>query len=288
MSNETIEKENPNSSLWDSVRDVKFSGDIPTLPDNPNNFREVRETLEEDAKTAAKDMRNTTINFAERLARAEDSDELKIPEADYIKWEDDYRLRWQDIQVDIHKIDAHSDKSLEARLENPMIPQKYKGKDNPNVYKTIEAQAGQYFDSRYSALIHAINSGPQENAESARKTTREFNRSVEEHLEWKYMSPEEKEKIPNLTYESERTKAHNAVIKSMNKMNALAEQYNVRRFTVRDFWPSDLVDQRLQTPEIAERMRYDRDIVEAYYDFAYSGEIERRNKKLEREMKSGR
>lgn len=286
MSNETLGNNNPNSTLWDSVRDVKFSGDIPTLPDNPNNFREDRETLEKDARAAAKDMRDTTINFAERLARAEDTDG-KIPEADFIKWEDDYRLRWQDIQVDVHEIDAHSDKSLEARLENPMIPQKYKGKDNPNVYKTLEAQAGQYFDSRYASLIRAINNGPQEDAEAARKITREFNRAVEEHLEWKYMSQEEKEKIPNITYESERTKAHNAVIKAMNEMNALAERYNVRRFTARDFWSSDLVDRRVQTPEIAERMRYDRDIVEAYYDFAYSGEIERRNRRLEREIRSG-
>ena len=86
-------------------------------------------------------------------------------------------------------------------------------------------------------------------------------------------------------YDSDRTFAHNMTIRLLNELNDLARRvYHTTPFTPRNFWTSEK-DMKKQTPAESTRMRYDRDVVEEYYSIAFSEEVLKRNRQLQRQMR---
>jgi hypothetical protein len=151
--------------------------------------------------------------------------------------------------------------------------------------KTVEAQAGNFYYERMVALKQAIEKSDDENTKEDLDFLKDFYPAVAEHLDFKYMSPEDVRNYGYEEYESRRTRVHNSVIKHLNGVNNLAKKYHVRPLTMRNFWSSDLVRMDAQTPAISSVMNYDRKVVEEYYEIAFSSEVKRRKAKRDRDMK---
>ena len=150
---------------------------------------------------------------------------------------------------------------------------------------TIEAQSGRFYHQRIGDLRDAIREtgGNEEDLEFLN----EFYPMVVKHLDFKYMSLTDVIDYGYEAYDRRRTESHNAVIRHLNGLNALARKYQVRPLTVRDFWASDVRREEDQTPAVARVLKYDRKVVEAYYEVAFSSEAKRRASKLERDSKWG-
>ncbi|MBQ2623140.1 hypothetical protein IJG12_02345 [Candidatus Saccharibacteria bacterium] len=157
--------------------------------------------------------------------------------------------------------------------------------NDAELHKTIEAQAGNYYYERMDALRQAIEKSDDEDKKESLDYLKGFYPAVVEHLDFKYMSPDDVRDYGYDEYESKRTRVHNNVIKHLNGVNDLARKYHVRPLTVRNFWSSDLVRMSAQTPAISKVMRFDRDVVEEYYEIAFSSEVKRRKAKQERDMR---
>ena len=272
MPGETLNSlRNPSESSWDSVSSVEFAG------------KSLRELALEDVNLYAKDIKETEKTFASRLKNLEAEGKSLMPRKEFEVWEDDFRDRWEKVQSGLEKSGLGSDRFSAVSLEDQIIPPSYKGQDNPNVGLTIEAQSGKYFGSRYTQLLRAISAAPKEEKSATEAILRHFDAAVDEHLNYKYMAPEERRSFSGQQYWAERSRAHNEVIETLNRMNALAETYGVRRFTPRDFWSGNFApDKSRRTPEVEDRIQYDRGIVEAYYDYAFSSEIMRKKAEIAR------
>lgn len=159
--------------------------------------------------------------------------------------------------------------------------------DEHKTYKTIEAQAGNYYHERLAALKQAIESSGQPESEKDLNSIREFYFAVIDHLDYRYMEPEKIFSMGVKEFDKERTMAHNNVIKHFNELNDLARKYHVRPFTIRNFCPSDARPKEKQTPAVADLMAYDRYSVQSYYVIAFSYEERKRQAIQERNDRYG-
>ncbi|MBQ2637862.1 hypothetical protein IJG10_01920 [Candidatus Saccharibacteria bacterium] len=272
------------STAWDSLSKVEFAPS--SQPEKPealaaSEATDVRELLRrralEDVNLYTKDIKETQKTFATRLKNLESEGKAFMPRKEFEVWEADFADRWEKVKSSLEKSGAGADRFSAAKLEDQMIPPQYRGQDNPNLGLTIEAQSGRYFGSRYVQLLRAISEAPADKKASAEAILKHFDQSVDEHLNYKYMPPDERQSFSGQQYWAERSRAHNEVIETLNKMNALAEEYGVKRFTPRDFWSGNFApDKSRRTPEVEDRIQYDRGIVEAFYDYAFSSDVARR------------
>ena len=159
--------------------------------------------------------------------------------------------------------------------------------DEEKTYKTIEAQAGNYYHERSAALKQAIESSGQPESKQDLDSIRKFYYAVVDHLDYRYPMPGEVERRGYEEFEKERTLSHNNLIKAFNDINDLARKYHVRPFTIRNFCPSDARDKKDQTPAVARLMKYDRYVLQSFYIAAFSSEEQRRKAKQERENRLG-
>ena len=205
-----------------------------------------------------------------------------MSEKEFERWEDELADNIKYAQGELEKTDGKLD--TVAECEQHMIF----SRDDTELHKTIEAQAGNFYHNRIAALREAILAS--DNATAAEEDlgyVKDFYPAVMEHLSFKYMTRDEMLDYDPDRYERNRTKAHNDVIKHLNGINDLARKYGVRPLTVRNFLPSDVRDKRGQTPAIASVMRYDRDVVEEYYAIAFSSELQRIRSEYDRKRRMG-
>ena len=158
-----------------------------------------------------------------------------------------------------------------------------KSKDE-DLRDTIEAQCGRFYRQRSLALRDAIEKSNNDSKEDDLKLLSGFYLAVYDHLDLRYLSPEEvRYRYGNdyKDYDDSRTAAHNNAISYLNTLNDLARKYHTTPFTPRNFWTSKDQD---QTVEMSKRMRFDRDAVEGFYNIAFSEEVRKRERKLRREI----
>ncbi|MBR3386330.1 hypothetical protein IKG68_02070 [Candidatus Saccharibacteria bacterium] len=253
-----------------------------TISDNiDNEFLRMAEQIRAEAPMEAKkhfrEVRELEYIFAGRNEKLAEAGE-PMSEKEFERWEDDleFELKQGERQVEIGKMNFDEEGAVKSE-----IVAYHEEKD---LAKTVEAQAGNWFYARERALETRLR---ESGTEDEIRYLHNFYQSVEAHLDFKYMTREEKMDYGDARYERNRTEAHNNAIKHLNGINDLARKYGTRPFTARNFWPSDMRDKASQTPGMAAVMRYDRDIVEEYYAIAFREDVARREAKLRRDMAMG-
>ncbi len=204
-----------------------------------------------------------------------------MSQKEFERWEDAFSFEYNLAQKEINQ--AHLNLDTIAEATQNMVT----STDDSELHKTIEAQAGNFYYERANNLRKAIQESDDPSAEKDLKCIGDFLSSVERHLDFKYMSPEDVKDYGYSEYEAHRTAAHNDAIEHLNSLNDLAKKYGTHPFTVRNFWTSRLRNKRGQTRAIAKVMRYDRDIVEEYYAIAFSSEVRKRKAAQEHKEKYG-
>ncbi|MBR3256330.1 hypothetical protein IKG10_01530 [Candidatus Saccharibacteria bacterium] len=259
---------------------------------SPNEVKEAEErarVFRIEQKTSALDRaknhyteaREIQDDFRRRLSIiGQNGDEMSQKE--FEKWEDCIA---GEIGYAKEELRQWTDSRLEtvADCEKSMLPFSMSESDCST---TIEAQAGRFFNTRIQVLIKAIQEvirkSDGETIESGKNDLeyiRSFYPVVARYLDFLYMSKDDTAEYGYAEYDKDRTWAHNMVIKHINGLNDLAIKYGVRPLTIRNFWPSDIRRKNDQTLAVSRVMRYDRDVVEAYYTIAFSEDIKQRERR---------
>lgn len=219
-------------------------------------------------------------DFDQRRQNLE-SNGSKMSQQEFEKWEDALSDELEFANDELEK----TDNSLETIAESARFM--IVTTDEHKTYKTIEAQAGNYFHDRMIALKNAIESSGDQSLKADLEYTKGFYFAVMDHLDYRYEDPEKVFSMGVDKFDKERTMAHNNVINYLNRLNDLTRKYHVRPFTVRNFCPSDARPKERQTPAIADLMSYDRYSVQSYYSIAFSSEVRRRQAIQERNNRYG-
>ena len=223
---------------------------------------------------------DVTRDFDRRRQTLE-SENQKMSRTEFEKWEDALSDELEFAGDELEK----TDNTLETMAECAQYM--ILTTDEEKTYKTIEAQAGNYYHERSAALKQAIESSGQPESKQDLDSIRKFYYAVVDHLDYRYPMPGEVERRGYEEFEKERTLSHNNLIKAFNDINDLARKYHVRPFTIRNFCPSDARDKKDQTPAVARLMKYDRYVLQSFYIAAFSSEEQRRKAKQERENRLG-
>ena len=175
-----------------------------------------------------------------------------IDAQEFEKWEDDcaslYRYATESLEdAGIYRCDER-DKILESQTE-------------------IEAYSGRYFKAREKALKAAV---ARESDSDRRKKAEDMIRMTYKKVEGHNVAMHDYETRASdpQQYMVNRTLAHNGLIMHLNGLNALAEQYGVRRFTFRDFEPKTGESRGARDM----KLEGDRSAAENYFHYAYSEE----------------
>ena len=182
----------------------------------------------------------------------------EVSEREFEVWEDDFRDNWG---------------PLEKKIQGWTLEEQAGELTQLNYFKpgkTIEAEAGRFYANRQKQLREAIRGSDRETKEADLERIGLFYQAVNAHIDLAYLTPAEtRDYLGGFErYDRDRTAAHNRVIRELNGLNDLAREYGTRPFTVRNFWTSDVPKAR-QTPEVAEKLKRDREIVQAYYTKAF-------------------
>lgn len=137
-------------------------------------------------------------------------------------------------------------------------------------YKSIEAYAGNFYNERNQAILRKIRSSSNDDAEIDAKTVGDLHELVGTYInstkdfDLRQKSPEQ--------YQTDRASKHNNVIRRINAINGLAEKYEVRPLTFRNFKTNDFIyNERLDySGETNARAEYDRSSVEQYIRTAFA------------------
>lgn len=215
--------------------------------------------------------------FIDRIDELDSSGD-RIEEKELIKWEDMVGDELKLVKREEERANFDLD-TLADVMQNMVV-----NGNKVALGRTIEAQAGRFYRKRMGDLKEAIEAAGGEGAEDDLEFVKGFYPKVAEHLDYRYMPPEEVKAYGFQEYDERRTRSHNDVIKYLNGLNDMARKYQVRPLTVRNFWPSDLRGKDSQTPAIARVMSYDRNLVERYYENAFADDVKKRSEKLRRNM----
>ena len=217
----------------------------------------------------------------DRRRQALESEDQKMSKTEFEKWEDALSDELEFAGNELEK----TDNTLEIMAESARAM--ILTTDEHKTYKTIEAQAGNYYHERSAALKQAIESSGRPESEKDLNSIRGFYFAIMDHLDYRYEDPERVFSMGVIEFDKQRTMAHNNVIKHLNELNDLARKYHVRPFTLRNFCPSDARPKEKQTPAVADLMAYDRYSVQSYYTIAFSSEVKRRQAIQERNNRYG-
>ncbi len=223
---------------------------------------ERQENIKWEAEFAARQARMIQEEFGERI---DSLGSEKMTREEFEKWEDRYRKKYEKIQTKTSMI-THSINE-ECEIAKGAVAYADDGK----LYKTIEAQAGNYFFERQTALSDAIKKSGKTEAEKEEELRQieNFVAAAHEHIQLKYMAREDILKVGVEQYEQTRVSVHNKTLKMLNYLNNMCNLYEITPFTARNFLPSDIVDKNHQTLAEQTIMHYDRHIVEKYYAIAF-------------------
>lgn len=268
-SNKSVNREYKSSNEWEDVAKL--------AKESWNKESDHATDYAADFYRAALDV---TKDFDRRRQTLE-SENQKMSRTEFEKWEDALSDEIGYARKELEK----TDNSLETMAECAQYM--ILTTDEEKTYKTIEAQAGNYYHERSAALKQAIESSGQPESKQDLDSIRKFYYAVVDHLDYRYPMPGEVERRGYEEFEKERTLSHNNLIKAFNDINDLARKYHVRPFTIRNFCPSDARDKKDQTPAVARLMKYDRYVLQSFYIAAFSSEEQRRKAKQERENRLG-
>lgn len=268
-SKNSINQNQNSSNEWDDV--AKMAKEV---------WRQETEKAPDYAADFYRAALDVTKDFDRRRQTLE-SENQKMSRTEFEKWEDALSDEIGYARKELEK----TDNSLETMAEYAQYM--ILTTDEEKTYKTIEAQAGNYYHERSAALKQAIESSGQSESKQDLDSIRKFYYAVVDHLDYRYPMPGEVERRGYEEFEKERTLSHNNLIKAFNDINDLARKYHVRPFTIRNFCPSDARDKKDQTPAVARLMKYDRYVLQSFYIAAFSSEEQRRKAKQERENRLG-
>ena len=268
-SNKSVNREYKSSNEWEDVAKL--------AKESWNKESDHATDYAADFYRAALDV---TRDF-DRRRQALESEDQKMSKTEFEKWEDALSDELEFAGDELEK----TDNTLETMAECAQYM--ILTTDEEKTYKTIEAQAGNYYHERSAALKQAIESSGQPESKQDLDSVRKFYYAVVDHLDYRYPMPGEVERRGYEEFEKERTLSHNNLIKAFNDINDLARKYHVRPFTIRNFCPSDARDKKDQTPAVARLMKYDRYVLQSFYIAAFSSEEQRRKAKQERENRLG-
>lgn len=268
-SNKSVNREYKSSNEWEDVAKL--------AKESWNKESDHATDYAADFYRAALDV---TRDF-DRRRQALESEDQKMSKTEFEKWEDALSDELEFAGDELEK----TDNTLETMAECAQYM--ILTTDEEKTYKTIEAQAGNYYHERSAALKQAIESSGQPESKQDLDSIRKFYYAVVDHLDYRYPMPGEVERRGYEEFEKERTLSHNNLIKAFNDINDLARKYHVRPFTIRNFCPSDARDKKDQTPAVARLMKYDRYVLQSFYIAAFSSEEQRRKAKQERENRLG-
>jgi hypothetical protein len=240
---------------------------------------------ENDARLNASRANDVQAAFGRRVQRLS-SEETKMSQKEFDRWEDEYTEYIDKTEEKTNETNPNYAKYCEVMAGIITYPGGGREKD---LHNTIEAQAGNYYFDRKNALAQAINDSDESEEKKKAELAKidEFVYAVYEHIDFKYMGRDEQLDYGPERYDAERTKVHNKAIRCLNAINDLAEKYDTRPFTPRNFNPSDTVPRNSQTQSEALLFRYDRDIVEEYYAIAFAEKEQQARAKLERNLRYG-
>ena len=268
-SKNSINQNQNSSNEWDDV--AKMAKEV---------WRQETEKAPDYAADFYRAALDVTRDF-DRRRQALESEDQKMSKTEFEKWEDALSDELEFAGDELEK----TDNTLETMAECAQYM--ILTTDEEKTYKTIEAQAGNYYHERSAALKQAIESSGQPESKQDLDSIRKFYYAVVDHLDYRYPMPGEVERRGYEEFEKERTLSHNNLIKAFNDINDLARKYHVRPFTIRNFCPSDARDKKDQTPAVARLMKYDRYVLQSFYIAAFSSEEQRRKAKQERENRLG-
>jgi hypothetical protein len=224
-------------------------------------------------------------SFGKRIRNLSE-DSKKMSMAEFEKWENEYSIYYDSLQRKAYAAYENDRQYFDDMAKAVVYPGS--GRES-ELRTTIEAQAGNFYDERRSALLNAIKASNYSDDVKAEdgKVLDNFANAVYFHLDLKGMSRDEVEDYGFERYESTRTMVHNNAIKLLNKLNFLSEKYGTKAFTMRDFMPSDRVERKMQTQSQSIIMRADRDIVEEYYAMAFPDAARKAEAKMNRNHSYG-
>lgn len=268
-SKNSINQNQNSSNEWDDV--AKMAKEV---------WRQETEKAPDYAADFYRAALDITRDFDRRKQTLE-SENQKMSRTEFEKWEDALSDEIGYAKKELEKTDNTLETMAECAQHMILTT------DEEKTYKTIEAQAGNYYHERSAALKQAIESSGQSESKQDLDSIRKFYYAVVDHLDYRYPMPGEVERRGYEEFEKERTLSHNNLIKAFNDINDLARKYHVRPFTIRNFCPSDVRDKKDQTPAVARLMKYDRYVLQSFYIAAFSSEEQQRKAKQERENRLG-
>lgn len=268
-SKNSINQNQNSSNEWDDVAKMAKEG-----------WRQETEKAPDYAADFYRAALDVTRDF-DRRRQALESEDQKMSKTEFEKWEDALSDELEFAGNELEK----TDNSLETMAESARAM--ILTTDEHKTYKTIEAQAGNYYHERSAALKQAIESSDRPESEKDLNSIRGFYFAIMDHLDYRYEDPERVFSMGVKEFDKQRIMSHNNVIKHLNELNDLARKYHVRPFTLRNFCPSDARPKEKQTPAVADLMAYDRYSVQSYYTIAFSSEVKRREAIQERNNRYG-
>lgn len=222
-----------------------------------------REAAPERAKQNIRNMVDIQSAFEEQLKRVAARSTGHISRKEFEAWESDFSFEWNQAHKEMSRGEIYSS-AEQAEIEYPIMQS-----DGEALKSTIEAQAGHFYFERSEALAEAIRSSSDpKRAEDLVRLGRFF-ASVQAHLDYKYTDTRYMDTWEAESYDRQRTKAHNDLIRHLNDLNDLARKYGVTPFTMRNFWTSDAPQ---PNNAVKRRMLHDRHQVEAFCANAFTRE----------------
>lgn len=239
--------------------------------DNGKKWQGLEDYRKKDVEYWSDNTRNISSSFATRIRESS----RPMSKDEFEKWEDEYmdsRNKVKEAELRMQG-DMRTNLTIEERMNLGINP------DN-----TIDARAGDYFNERIKALREAI--GKSGGDSNGAKIINDFYKTITRHILYRTPGFHDMTRLDKLAQlEDDREAAHDQVIKYLNQLNSMAEKYGVRRFTPSDFYTSEIKGSYGIVGK--SRSGFDRDVVEAYYSRALSGEIEDEKRKEEKILKHG-
>lgn len=192
------------------------------------------------------------------------------------RYEDDLSIDWKRSEEAVADLQRHGrahnsyDIAALQNLGNGVAPE-----------DTIEAATGIFYQERAEQLSQALRGAGDDGKEGLRILGRTWRR-VMEYLEATHDYELLHEDYHS--YQNGRRAAHNEMIRQLNTINGLAEQYHTPRFTVRNFMTNDFYyDARRDHGRALDyRANYDRESVMGYFSVAFRQDFEREQRRGER------
>ena len=240
--------------------------------DNGKKWQGLEDYRKKDVEYWSDNTRNISSSFATRIRESS----RPMSKDEFEKWEDEYmdsRNKVKEAELRMQG-DMRTNLTIEERMNLGINP------DN-----TIDARAGDYYRERITVLREAIDKSGGDSNDL--KNIEEFYKSVTNHILYRTSGLHDITRLDKLEeFENGREAAHDEVIKRLNQLNSMAEKYGVRRLTPSDFYTSEI---KSKENGIAGESRsgFDRDVVEAYYSRALSGEVQDAKRKEQQALKHG-